>query len=169
MINHSIAQAGVEKIVEKIEKLITDNGGKIVKKLIGDMIKVETLIKKSDTARYAFIVMEFPADKLIAFNYDLKVTEGLDRHIILKTENSNCEPATFPVVSEKDYRRRPLEFWKTSIVMENPAILKFFLTPRGKIINRKLVFNFIGKDDHPLMRQLSVAVKQARFMGWLKL
>lgn len=169
MINHSIAQAGAEQILEKIAEKVVSFGGKIQKKILGDMIKVETLIKKSDTARYAFLVVELPTDKLIEFNYDLKVMEGVDRHIVLKTETATVEQATFPVISEKDYRKRPLDFWKANVIMENPSILKFFLTPRGKILARKFIFHFTGQEYPPLMRQLSNAVKQARFMGWLRL
>ncbi len=169
MINHSIAQAGAEQILEKVAEKVTEFGGKVHKKILGEMIKVETLIKKSDTARYAFMIIEMPTNKLVELNYEIKVTEGIDRHIVLNIESASAEPATFPVVTEKDYRKRPLDFWKANVVMENPSILRFFLTPRGKILSRKFIFHFTGQEYPPLMRQLSNAVKQARFMGWLRL
>lgn len=170
MINHSVAPAGAEHILEQLGEKIVGLGGKLIKKQLGDLIVLDTAINKSNSARYASLLVEMPADKLVEMEYQMKVTEGIVRKMVRKLETEAAyTPATFPIINDKDYKRRPLQFWLDAIHMNNPSLLKLFLTPRGKIFARKLVYNIIGSTKPAFMKQLSNAVKRARFMGWLRL
>lgn len=169
MSNRSLTESGRHNVMEQIKKHITQLEGEVKEIALGGLVALETPIKKSTQCWYECIFFSLNPDKVAELRMELKVLEGVDRYQIISNHTDDRRKATFDVLSEKDYRKREFKFWQENVIMENPQILKFFLSPRGRIMPAKVASGLIGSESSAMMRQLSNAVKQARFMGWLRL
>lgn len=170
--SRSLTEHARQELSNKVQENIKQLGGSVQEVAYGNLVTLETPIKrtKSNQCWYECIFFNLSADKIADFRKELRVIEGIDRYQILDNGADNKIKANFDQVLEKDYRKRTLAFWQEHIIMENPQLLKFFLSPRGRIMPRKYISSWMGIDvPIALQHQISSAVKQARFMGWLRM
>ena len=170
LLNHALSNEQVTQAVDKIVKFIEDNGGKILTKEIGDIQPLKYKINKNNVARYTYLGITLPSDKVAELRYAIRIMLDIIRYIVVKVDSEkDFSPASFAIVSEKDYRNRTLDYWFANATYKNPNVLRLFTTERGKILTNRLVEGYVRKKDPKLMRQISQEIKRARTMAWLPL
>lgn len=168
LLNHALSNDQVTEAIAKLSKFIEENQGQILKKEMGDLQVLKYKINKNNVARYIYLGITLPTDKIAAMRYEMRLSADIIRYIVINVETeSQFTPASFAVVNEKDYRNRTMEYWFENATYKNPNILRLFTTERGKILTSRLVENYIRKYDPKFMRQLSQEIKRARTMAWL--
>lgn len=171
MISSSVSSTAVKKIITQIDEIIKKTNGKITESTEPKLIELKTAIDKQMSAWYVFIQTSIIADQLHEIRFNLSLITELVRYIILAINKNTITTAiNFDPVNEKDYRNRNSAFWTESLIVERPKLLEFFISANGRIMPRTICQAIFGtKKSASKMKQLSVSVKQARFMGLLPL
>ena len=76
----------MDKATDKVEKIIADNGGKIVKTDNWGRRKLAYQIKKQDFAVYVFYSVEMPAENVIKAEQTLNITDEIIRFMIVRPD-----------------------------------------------------------------------------------
>ena len=83
---HPDLEIDLEKASSKIEKIITDNGGKIAKTDNWGRRKLAYPIKKQEFAVYVFYTIEMPAENLQKVEQTFNITDEIIRFLITKPD-----------------------------------------------------------------------------------
>lgn len=84
---HPDLEIDLATTLEKIEKIITKNGGKITKKDNWGKRKLAYKIKKQDWGIYVFYTIEIEPSGVSKINQTLRITEEIMRYLIVSVEN----------------------------------------------------------------------------------
>ncbi|MBA3679470.1 30S ribosomal protein S6 [Candidatus Saccharibacteria bacterium] len=84
---HPDLEIDLENTTKKIEKIITDLGGKIEKKDNWGKRKLAYKINKLDWGIYVFYEIEIDPTKVRAINDKLRITEEVIRYLIVSLED----------------------------------------------------------------------------------
>jgi small subunit ribosomal protein S6 len=76
----------LEKATAKVEKIFTDNGGKVVNTDNWGKLKLAYKIKGQDFAIYVFYTLELPAAGVKKINDTLNITDEVIRFLITKPD-----------------------------------------------------------------------------------
>jgi len=83
---HPDLEVDLSKAEEKVTKIITDNGGKVIKTDNWGKRKLAYPIKKQEHAIYVFYVAEMPGPALIKVEGALNITDEVIRYLITKQD-----------------------------------------------------------------------------------
>lgn len=83
---HPDLEIDLEKPLEKIRKIVTDNGGKILKEDQWGKKKLAYRIKHEDFAVYVYLDVEFPAEAVAKVNGILNITDEVIRHLLVSVD-----------------------------------------------------------------------------------
>lgn len=81
---HPDLEIDLDKPLKKIEKIVTDNGGKIVKADNWGKRKLAYTIKKQDHAVYVCYDLEIPAESVARIEGTFNITDEVIRYLIVK-------------------------------------------------------------------------------------
>lgn len=83
---HPDLEIDLEKASNKVEKIITDNGGKIIKTDNWGKRKLAYPIAKNDFAVYVFLTVEMPAEGVQKIELTLNITDEVIRFLITRPD-----------------------------------------------------------------------------------
>ena len=83
---HPDLEIDLEKATSKVEKLFTDNGGKVVAADNWGKRKLAYPIKKNEHAVYVFYTVEFPAQSVRKVESTLNITDEVIRFLITRPD-----------------------------------------------------------------------------------
>ncbi|MEO1014975.1 MAG: 30S ribosomal protein S6 [Pseudomonadota bacterium] len=95
-----ISPAQVEALTETLQKIVTDNGGKIAKSEYWGLRNLQYKIKKNRKGHYGLMNIEAPADAIHELERQEKINEDVLRYMTLRVEEHNEAPS--PVLSRRD-------------------------------------------------------------------
>jgi small subunit ribosomal protein S6 len=81
---HPDLEIDLEKPLKKIEKIVTDNGGKIVKTDNWGKRKLAYAIKKQDHAVYVYYDVQIPSESVAKIEGIFNITDEVIRYLIVK-------------------------------------------------------------------------------------
>ena len=84
---HPDLEIDLATTLEKIENIITKNGGKITKKDNWGKRKLAYKIKKQDWGIYVFYTVEIDPSKVGKINQTLRITEEVMRYLVVSIDN----------------------------------------------------------------------------------
>ena len=83
---HPDLEIDLDKASKRVEKIFTDNGGKVTKTDNWGKRKLAYPIKKNEHAIYVFYMVEFPAANLQKVESTLNITDEVIRFLITKPD-----------------------------------------------------------------------------------
>ena len=83
---HPDLEIDLDKASKRVEKIFTDNGGKVTKVDNWGKRKLAYPIKKNEHAIYVFYMLEFPAANLQKVESTLNITDEVIRFLITKPD-----------------------------------------------------------------------------------
>ena len=83
---HPDLEADLDSKLDQIKKLVTDNGGKIVKEESWGKKKLAYQIERQDFALYHYMDVELPAEAPLAISNTLNITDGVIRYLLVKAD-----------------------------------------------------------------------------------
>lgn len=84
---HPDLEIDLATTLEKIENIITKNGGKVTKKDNWGKRKLAYKIKKQDWGIYVFYNVEIDPSKISKINQTLRITEEIIRYLIVSIDD----------------------------------------------------------------------------------
>ncbi len=84
---HPDLEIDLESTLEKIEAILTKNGGKITKKDNWGKRKLAYKINKQDWGIYVFYQVDTEPEQVTKINQTLRITEEVMRYLIVSLEN----------------------------------------------------------------------------------
>jgi len=95
-----ISPAQVEGLTETLQKVVTDNGGKIEKSEYWGLRNLQYKIKKNRKGHYSLFNLDAPATVIHELERQEKLNEDILRVMTIKVEELNADPS--PVLSRRD-------------------------------------------------------------------
>jgi small subunit ribosomal protein S6 len=89
---HPDLEIDLEKPLAKVEQILTDNGGKVLKKDNWGKRKLAYPIRKEDFAVYVYYELELPTQSLKKINNTFNITDEVLRFLLTK-EDPRAEKA----------------------------------------------------------------------------
>jgi small subunit ribosomal protein S6 len=83
---HPDLEIDLEKATSRVEKIFTDNGGKVVSVDNWGKRKLAYPIKKNEHAVYVFYTVEFPAESVRKVESTLNITDEVVRFLITRPD-----------------------------------------------------------------------------------
>ena len=83
---HPDLEAQIDKTVDELKKLISDNGGKIVKEDNWGKKKLAYTIKKEDFAIYLSLDVELPSEAPLKISNVLNISDYCLRYLLVKMD-----------------------------------------------------------------------------------
>jgi len=83
---HPDLEADIEKPLAKLRKLITVNGGNIIKEDIWGKKKLAYRIKNEDFAVYAYFDLALPSDAPLKISNNLNISEEILRYLLVSVD-----------------------------------------------------------------------------------
>lgn len=83
---HPDLEIDLEKPLAKVEQILTDNGGKVLKKDNWGKRKIAYQIRKEDFAVYVYYELELPAQSLKKINNTFNITDEVLRFLLTKKD-----------------------------------------------------------------------------------
>jgi small subunit ribosomal protein S6 len=90
---HPDLEVDLTKAEEKVKKIITSNGGKMVSTDNWGRRKLAYTIKKQDHAVYVFYTVDLPGTAITKIDSTLNITDEVIRHLITKPDQKAIEKA----------------------------------------------------------------------------
>jgi small subunit ribosomal protein S6 len=79
-------EADVQKVLDKVGKIVTDNKGKVVETVEQGKKRLEYKIKNETHAIFHLLTLELPAEAVGKIDSVLNITEDVLRHLIVKVD-----------------------------------------------------------------------------------
>lgn len=79
---HPDLEIDLDKPLSRVEKIITDNGGKVIKRDNWGKRKLAYEIKKQEFAIYVYYELELPTDAVQKIDSNLNITDEVLRHLL---------------------------------------------------------------------------------------
>ena len=83
---HPDLEADLDKALDKVKSLITDNGGEIIKEDNWGKKKLAYKINGEDFAVYVYMEVELPADAPLKISNTLNITEEVLRYLLVTVD-----------------------------------------------------------------------------------
>ena len=83
---HPDLETDLDAPLSVVRKLVTDNGGKIVKEEAWGKKKLAYRIKGQDFAVYQYMEVELPADAPLKISNTLNITDSVLRYLLVKAD-----------------------------------------------------------------------------------
>ena len=83
---HPDLETDLEAPLDKVRKLVTDNGGKIVKEDNWGKKKLAYSINRENFAVYVYMELELSADAPLKISNTLNITDSVLRYLLVKTD-----------------------------------------------------------------------------------
>ena len=99
-----ISPAQVEALTETLQKIVTDNGGKIAKSEYWGLRSLQYKIKKNRKGHYGLMNIEAPAAAIEELERQERINEDILRVMTLRVEEHDTNPS--PVLSRRDRPER---------------------------------------------------------------
>lgn len=77
--------AKAKSLTEEIESVVTKLKGKVAKKEDWGTIDLSYKIAKNNTGKFLYFELELPISEVSEFNYKILHTQGVIRHLLIKT------------------------------------------------------------------------------------
>ena len=84
---HPDLEADLDKALDKVKSLITDNGGEIIKEDNWGKKKLAYQIRREDFAVYVYMEVNLPADAPLKISNTLNITDEVLRYLLVKAED----------------------------------------------------------------------------------
>ena len=84
---HPDLEADLDKALDKVKSLITDNGGEIIKEDNWGKKKLAYQIRREDFAVYVYMEVSLPADAPLKISNTLNITEEVLRYLLVKADD----------------------------------------------------------------------------------
>jgi len=88
-----ISENDVEKITDGFTKLLSDNGGKVIKTEYWGLRNFTYEIKKAKNGHYAFMGVDAPAPAVKELERNMKLHENVVRFLTIKVDKISREPS----------------------------------------------------------------------------
>ena len=95
---HPDLEADLDKALDKVKSLITDNGGEIIKEDNWGKKKLAYQIRREDFAVYVYMEVNLPADAPLKISNTLNITDEVLRYLLVKAD----ERAKLAAAAEKE-------------------------------------------------------------------
>jgi len=95
-----ISPAQVEALTETLQKIVTDNGGKIEKSEYWGLRNLQYKIKKNRKGHYSLFNISAPAEAVHELERQEKINDDILRSMTIRVEALDAEPS--PVLSRRD-------------------------------------------------------------------
>lgn len=86
-------EVDLDAATKKVEKIFTDNGGKVVSVDNWGKKKLAYTIKKHDNAVYVFYTVDMPGDGVRKVEYTLNITDEVIRFLIVRPDHKKIAKA----------------------------------------------------------------------------
>lgn len=83
---HPDLEADLDKVLDKVRALVTDNGGEIIKEDNWGKKKLAYSINREDFAVYVYFEVKLPADALLKISNVLNITDEVLRYLLVKAD-----------------------------------------------------------------------------------
>ena len=83
---HPDLEADLDKALDKVKSLITDNGGEIIKEDNWGKKKLEYSIRREEFAVYVYFEVKLPAEALLKISNVLNITDEVLRYLLVKAD-----------------------------------------------------------------------------------
>lgn len=88
-----ISENDVEKITDSFTKLLSDNGGKVIKTEYWGLRNFAYEIKKAKNGHYAFLGVDAPAPAVKELERNMRLHENVVRFLTIKVDKISREPS----------------------------------------------------------------------------
>ena len=102
-----LAQAQVDALAENATKIITDNGGKVVKTETWGLRGLAYRIAKNRKAHYVMLDLDAPAPAVAELERQSNINEDVIRFLTIKVDEHEAGPSAMMRRSDKDRERCP--------------------------------------------------------------
>ena len=83
---HPDLEADLDKALDKVRALVTDNGGEIIKEDNWGKKKLEYSIRREEFAVYVYFEVKQPAEALLKISNVLNITDEVLRYLLVKAD-----------------------------------------------------------------------------------
>jgi small subunit ribosomal protein S6 len=83
---HPDLESDLEKALDKVRKLVTANGGEVVKEDNWGKKKLAYQIRREDFAVYVYMEVNLPADAPLKISNTLNITDEVLRYLLVKVD-----------------------------------------------------------------------------------
>ena len=83
---HPDLEADLDKALDKVKSLITDNGGEIIKEDNWGKKKLAYSIRREDFAVYVYFEVKLPAEAPLKISNVLNITDEVLRYLLVKAD-----------------------------------------------------------------------------------
>ena len=101
-----LAQAQVDALAENATKILTDNGGKVVKTETWGLRSLAYRIQKNRKAHYVMLDIEAPAPVVAELERQTQINEDVIRYMTIKVDAHEQGPSAMMRRNERDRARR---------------------------------------------------------------
>jgi len=101
-----LAQAQVDAISENATKILTDNGGKVVKTETWGLKSLAYKIAKNRKAHYVMLEIDAPAGVVAELERQTQINEDIIRYMTVKVDGLEEGPSVMMRKSDRDRERR---------------------------------------------------------------
>ena len=84
---HPDLEADLDKALDKVRALVTDNGGEIIKEDNWGKKKLAYQIRREDFAVYVYMEVSLPADAPLKISNTLNITDEVLRYLLVKADD----------------------------------------------------------------------------------
>jgi small subunit ribosomal protein S6 len=84
---HPDLEADLDKALDKVKSLITDNGGEVIKEDNWGKKKLAYQIRREDFAVYVYMEVNLPADAPLKISNTLNITDEVLRYLLVKADD----------------------------------------------------------------------------------
>lgn len=84
---HPDLETDLDKALDKVRALVTDNGGEIIKEDNWGKKKLAYQIKREDFAVYVYFEVNLPADAPLKISNTLNITDEVLRYLLVKADD----------------------------------------------------------------------------------
>ena len=95
-------EVDLEQATKKVEKIFTDNGGKVTNVDNWGKKKLAYQIKKHDSAVYVFYTVDMPGEGVRKVEYTLNITDEVIRFLIVRPDQKKIAKAEAEKVSKAE-------------------------------------------------------------------
>jgi len=101
-----ISPAQVEGLTETLQKIVTDNGGKVAKSEYWGLRSLQYKIKKNRKGHYSLFNIDAPAPVIEELERQEKINDDILRSLTIRVEELDEEPSPILARRDRDERRR---------------------------------------------------------------
>ena len=83
---HPDLEADLDKVLDKVRALVTDNGGEIIKEDNWGKKKLAYSIRREEFAVYVYFEVKLPAEALLKISNVLNITDEVLRYLLVKAD-----------------------------------------------------------------------------------